>query len=159
MSSYRSAYENYYKNINKTPKGTSTRDKKAENSTSSKYGINLKSKDKMEIGEILVKRVITELTGATLLLLFFVVLKYTPSVQVRELHIKCKETLEQDFNYNATIDAFNEMYIGKMQGKDLKIGNFKAEDLKIENLKAKAANFMESIKNNGKSSEINDENE
>jgi hypothetical protein len=148
MSIYRSAYENYYKNINKTVKGTnnrvSIRDKRADELISSKYGFDLRSKDK--IIEKLIKRLITELTGATILLIFFVALKYIPLIQVRELYIICKDTVEQDFNYNGTIDAFNEMYIGKIQGKDLKIGEFTAEDLKSENLKAKAANFMENIK-------------
>lgn len=152
MSVYRSAYENYYKNINKTVKGTnnkfSIRDKRADEFISSKYGVNLRSKDK--IIERLIKRVITELTGATILLLFFVGLKYIPSTQVKDLYIKCKGTIEQDFSYNGTIDAFNEMYIGKVQGKDLKIGDFKAEDLKVENLKAKAASFMENFKNESK---------
>lgn len=152
MSVYRSAYENYYKNINKTVKGTnnrfSIRDKRADEVISSKYGGHLRSKD--NIIERLIKRVITELTGATILLLFFVGLKYIPSTQVKDLYIKCKGTIEQDFSYNGTIDAFNEMYIGKVQGKDLKIGDFKAEDLKVENLKAKAANFMENFKNEDK---------
>lgn len=155
MSSYRSAYENYYKNINKTANGTNNkhliRDEKADHWISSKYGINIKERDK--ITEVLIKRVVTELTGATILLLFFVGLKYIPSAQVRALHIKCKETLEQDFNYNGTIDAFSEMYIGKIQGKDLRIGNFKAEDLKVENLKVKAVNFIESMKNENKGNE------
>ncbi|WP_160687274.1 hypothetical protein [Clostridium sp. C2-6-12] len=152
MSSYRSAYESYYKNINKTVKGEnnkiSIKDKKVDAFISSRYGANLKSKDK--ILENLIKRAITELTGATILLLFFVGLKYIPSTQVKELYIKCKGTIEQDFNYNGTIDAFNEMYIGKLKGKDIKIGEFTADDLKIENLKAKAANFMENLKNDDK---------
>lgn len=151
MSDYRSAYENYYKNINKAVNGKnniySKRDKKADNSISSKYSINLKSKD--GIKEVLIKRVITELTGALMLLLFFVGLKYIPVDQVKELHIKCKETLEQEFNYNGAIDAFNKTYIGK----DLRISNFTAEDLKIEKLKAKAAEFIEYIKSN---SNLND---
>lgn len=153
MSSYRSAYENYYKNINKVAKGTNnkylTRDKKADNSISSKYGINLKSKD--TIIEALIKRVITELTGAAILLLFFTGLKYIPADQINQLHIKCKQTLEENFNYNEAIDVFNGMYIGNIQGKDFRIGNFTTEDLKIENLKVKVANFMEYMRNDNKS--------
>lgn len=153
MNSYRSAYENYYKNINKVAKGINdkhlTRDSKTNSSIGSKYGINLNSKD--SIKETLIKRVITELTGATVLLLFFTGLKYIPVVQVNELHIKCKQTLEEDFNYNRAIDVFNEMYIGNIQGKDLRIENFTAEDFKIENLRMKAASFIEYIRNNGDS--------
>lgn len=150
MNNYRSAYENYYKNINKIAKGTNTknltRDSKVNSYISSKYGINLNSKD--TIKETLIKRVITELTGATVLLLFFTGLKYIPVSQVNELHIKCKQTLEEDFNYNRAIDVLNGMYIGNIQGKDLSIENFTAEDFKIENLRMKAANFIEYIRNN-----------
>ena len=153
MSSYRSAYENYYKNINKVVKGTNnkqlTRDKKADTSISSKYGINLKSRG--TIIETLIKRVITELTGAAVLLLFFTGLKYTPVTQINELHIKCKQTLEQDFSYDGAIDAFNGMYIGNIQGKDIRIGNFAVEDFKTKNLKMKAVSFMEYIRNDSNS--------
>ena len=152
MSSYRSAYENYYKNINNAAKGKKdnnkyfTLGKKADNSISSKHGINIKCNDKMI--DVLIKRIIRELTGATILLLFFVGLKYIPSSQVNEMHIKCKETLEHNFNYNESIDAFNTIQIGNKKGKDLSIGGFTTEDLKTENLKIKASNFMEYIKNN-----------
>ena len=152
MSSYRSAYENYYKNINNAAKGKKdnnkyfTLGKKADNSISSKYGINIKYNDTMI--NTLIKRIIRELTGATILLLFFASLKYIPSTQINEMHIKCKQTLEQNFNYNESIDAFNTIQIGNIKGKDLNIGNFTTEDLKIENLKIKASNFMEYIKSN-----------
>ena len=62
MSSYRSAYENYYKNINNAEKGKKdknkyfTRGKKADNSISSKYGINIKYNDTMI--NTLIKRII-----------------------------------------------------------------------------------------------------
>ena len=147
MSSYRSAYENYYKNINNTVKGKKDNNKyfnlnkKADNSTSSKYGNDT-------IINILIKRIIRELTGAIILLLFFAGLKYIPSTQVKEMHTKCKQTLEQNFNYNDSIEAFNTIKIGTIKGKDLKIGSFTTEDFKIENLKIKASNFMEYIKNN-----------
>ena len=152
MSSYRSAYENYYKNINNEDKGKNDKNKflnlgkKAENSINSKYGINAKYND--TIKNTLIKRIIKELTGAIVLLLFFVGLKYIPLTQVKEMHIKCKETLEKNFNYNESIDAFNTTQIGNIQGKDLKIGSFTAEDLKIDNLKIKASNFMEYLKGN-----------
>jgi len=153
MSSYRSAYENYYKNINNTEKEKKdnnkyfTLGKKADNSISSKYGINIKYNDTML--NTLIKRIISELTGATLLLLFFIALKYIPLTQIKEMHIKCKQTLEYNFKYNESIDAFNEIQIGNIKGKDLKIGDFTTEDLKVEKLRAKASNFMEYIKSNG----------
>ena len=152
MSSYRSAYENYYKNINNAAKGKKennkyfTLGKKADNSISSKHGMSIKYNDTMI--NTLIKRVIRELTGATILLLFFIGLKYIPSTQVHEMHIKCKQTLEQNFNYNESIDAFNTIKIGNIKGQDLKIGNFTVEDLKMDNLKTKASNFMEYLKSN-----------
>ena len=153
MSSYRSAYENYYKNINNIEKEKKENHKfftlgnKADNSNSFKYGINTKYNDTMT--NALIKRIIRELTGAILLLLFFITLKYIPLTQFREMHTKCKQTLEYNFNYNDSIDAFNQIQIGNMKGKDLKIGNFTTEDLRVENLKAKTSNLIEYIKSNG----------
>ena len=152
MSSYRSAYENYYKNINNAAKGKKdsnkyfTLGKKADNSISSKHGININYNDKMI--NALIKRIIQELTGATILLIFFAALKYSPSTEFNEMHIKCKQTLEQKLTYDEYIDAFNTIQIGNKKGKDLSIGGFTTEDLKTENLKIKASNFMEYIKNN-----------
>jgi len=153
MGSYRSAYEDYYKNINNTTKGRKdkrnhlTSGKKNSNAIiGSKYGSNMKSNDKMI--NILITRITKELTGATLLLLFFVGLKYTPSAQVQDMHIKCKQVLNQNFNYNGYIDTFSTMQIGNVKGKDLRIGNFTVDDLKIENLKSRTSNFMEYIRSN-----------
>lgn len=143
MSSYRSAYENYYKNINNTAKGNKDNNKNFTLGKSSvRHGV---SNDTM--GNIIIKRVIRELTGATILLLFFLGLKYIPIPQVKEMHIKCKQTLSQNFNYNGSIEAFNNIQIGNIKGKDLQFGGFTTEDLKIENLKARASNFMEYLRN------------
>jgi len=152
MSIYRTAYENYYKNINNAAKGKKDNNKyfslgkKADDSIGSKYGIKLKYNDR--IINTLIKRIIRELTGAIILLLFFLGLKYIPLDQVKEMHVKYKQTLEQSFNYNEYIDVFNTSQIGNIKGKDLTIGNFTTEDLKIDNLKIKALNFMEYLKNN-----------
>ena len=149
MSSYRSAYENYYKNINNTEKRKKDNNKyfilgkKADNSISSRYGINTGYNYTMT--NTVLKRIIRELTGATFLLIFFVLLKYIPSTQVNEMHIKCKQTLEYNLNYNESIDAFNKIQIGNLKGADLNIGNFTTEDLKV-----KASNLIEYIKNNNK---------
>lgn len=149
MSSYRSAYENYYKNINNAVKGNKdnnkhfTLGKSSDNSISLRHGVN---NDTM--GNFIIKRIIRELTGATILLLFFVGLKYTPLPQVKEMHIKCKQTLSQNFNYNESIEVFNSIQIGNVKGKDLQFGGFTTEDLKIENLKVRASNFMDYLKNN-----------
>ncbi len=152
MGSYRSAYEEYYKNINNTEKGKKDKNKcsilgrKIDNSINTKYGANVKNNDTMT--NVLIKRVTKELTGATILLLFFFGLKYTPSTQVQQMHNNCKQLLNQNFNYNEYIETLNTIQIGNVKGRDLKIGNFTFDDLKIENLKSRTSNFMEYLKNN-----------
>ncbi len=150
MSNYRSAYENYYKNINDTSKEKKDNNKyfsfgKKANNNNPQYGVEKKYNDK--IINILIKRITKELTGALILLIFFVGLKYIPSAPVKEMYIKCKEELNQNFNYNDSIEAFNNIQIGNIQGKDLKMGDVTVEDLKIENLKMNASNFMQYLKN------------
>ena len=153
MGSYRSAYEDYYKNINSKAKGKKDKKnhlssgKKTNNPIGSRYGSNMKNNDK--IINILIKRVTKELTGAIILLLFFLGLKYIPSTQVQEMHTTCKQIINKSFNYSEYIDAFSTMQIGNIQGKDLKIGSFTIDDLRIENLKSRTFNFMEYLKGNG----------
>lgn len=151
MSSYRSAYENYYKNINNIEKNKKDKNRysmlnrKIDNSPRSSYGLRMNNKT---ITNFFIKRVIQELTGATILLLFFVGLKYIPTIQVQQMHANCKQALAYNFNYDECIDAFNEVEIGTVKGEDLRVGDFAIKDLKMENLKAKASSFMEYFKNN-----------
>lgn len=151
MSSYRSAYENYYKNINNPEKNKKDKNKlsvlnrKTDDSGRSIYGINGSG---TTIGNFFIKRIIQELTGAAILLLFFVGLKYIPMAQVKEMHVNCKQALNYNFNYDQCIEIFNTAEIGNVKGKDLKIGNFTTEDLKSENLKVKVSSFMEYLKSN-----------
>ncbi|MDR3596950.1 hypothetical protein [Clostridium sp.] len=140
MSCYRSAYEEYYKNINNVARGKNDKNKcstywkRNGDPISLKHGINLNNNDK--IISILTKRLIKELTGATILLVFFVGLKYIPTDQVKEMHMKCKQTLNYNFNYNDCINTMNT----------IQVGNIKGTSLQIDNLKAKAYNFIEYIK-------------
>ncbi|EKQ55102.1 MULTISPECIES: hypothetical protein [unclassified Clostridium] len=149
MSSYRSAYENYYKNINNRVNGKKDKNnyfhigRKNNDSISSKYGIN-SMKNNKSFTDILIKRVIRELTGATILLFFFTGLKYIPSEQVREMHIKCKQLLAQNFDYNEYLQMLNTLQIGNFKVKDLNLDN-----LTTEELKTKAFNFWESLKSGG----------
>lgn len=140
MNSYRSAYEEYYKNINNVARGKndknkySTVGKRNSNPINFRYGNNLNNNEK--IISIVTKRIIKELTGATILLLFFVGLKYIPTDQVKEMHTKFKRTLNFNINYSDCINTFNTIQIGNLGGTDLQ----------IDNLKAKAYNFIEYIK-------------
>ena len=151
MSSYRSAYENYYKNINNFEKGKKDKskfsifDRKTNNPIRPIYGANSNNYNKMDF---IIKRVIKELTGATIILLFFAALKYIPTAQVQEMHANCKQAINYNFNYDQCIDEFNTIEIGNVKIKDLKIGNYTTEDLKMENLKVKALSFMDYLKNN-----------
>ncbi len=140
MSSYRSAYEEYYKNINNVARGKndkgkySTAGKRNSNPINFRYGNNMNNND--TIVSILTKRIIKELTGATILLLFFVGLKYIPTDQIKEMHMKFKQTLNYNISYTDCINA-----IGTIQ-----IGNVSGADLQMDNLKEKAYNFIEYIK-------------
>lgn len=151
MSSYRSAYENYYKNINNATRPKRDRGQyslltgKKDRSVRPIYGGS--NTNNITGTSFLIKRIISELTGATILLSFFVALKYIPSTQIKEMHIKCKQALSYNFNYDQCIDAFNMIQMGNVKGKDLKMGNITTEDLKLENLKAKASNIIEYLKN------------
>lgn len=138
MSSYRSAYEEYYKNINNLEKGKSSKkkysilDKKSGDFPSSRFGLSLKSNDKF--ADIIAKRLIKELTGATILLVFFTGLKYIPTDQAKEMHLKCKEALNYNINYNDCINTINTIQT--------------SNDFKIENLRTQAYKFVEYIRSN-----------
>lgn len=140
MSVYRSAYEEYYRNINNESKGKndikkySIFRKKSVSSDNSKYGFNFKNRDK--IVEYLMKRIIKEVTGATIILIFFTGLKYIQTDQIKEMHTKCKQALNYNINYTDCVNTINE----------IKIGNIKGTDLKLEYIKTQAYKFMEYIK-------------
>lgn len=140
MSSYRSAYEEYYKNINNIAGGKkdkskySTAEKRKGNPINFRYGNNRNDGD--TIVSILIKRIIKELTGATILLLFFVGLKYISTDQIKEMHVKFKQILNYNISYTDCIDAIDTVQIGNVNGADLQ----------MDNLKKKAYDFIEYIK-------------
>lgn len=140
MSSYRSAYEEYYKNINNAVSGKNNKNKNSNfskrnsNANRSKYGIDLKNHE--TIMNIVTKRFIKELTGATILLMFFAGLKCIPTDQVKEMYIKCKQTLNYNISYNDCVNTINTMQMMDEKGTELKIGSLKEE----------AYNFIEYIK-------------
>lgn len=151
MNNYRSAYENYYKNINNRAKGKqdsirySPLGKNRDDLIKSPYGISRSSE--FNFKEFCVKRIMRELIGAAILLLVFVGLKYIPVNQVRQVHDTCKEVLNQQFNYDESIEAFNNAEVGNFKMKDLKIGDLSLEDFKSNSLKVKTSNFIEYLKN------------
>lgn len=149
MDNYKSAYENYYKNINNVNKDRNkfvAKDKRNNITTSLKYGSNKKNED--NIMNYLIKRITRELTGSIVLLLFFIGLKYIPLSQVEDMYVKCKQTLNYNFSYNDCVNAISMIKIGNIEGKDMNIKNFTMDDFKIEDLKTKASNFVDYIKQN-----------
>ncbi|AQS08547.1 hypothetical protein CLOBY_06570 [Clostridium saccharobutylicum] len=155
MNNYRSAYENYYKNINNRAKGKqdsirySPLGKKRDDLIKSPYGISKSSE--FNFKQFFVKRIMRELIGAAILLLLFVGLKYIPANQVSQVHNTCKEVLNQQVNYDESIDAFNNVEVGNFKMKDLRIGDFTLEDFKSNNLKVRTSNFIEYLKNRSNS--------
>lgn len=147
MGNYRSAYEEYYKNINK----------KTNDKEHSKYlpldkniDVSLRNKEtekKYFTKRYWIKRFEREIAGALILVTLFAGLKYIKINEVQKIHIICKQSLMQNFDYDSSIEAFNNVEIGTFKIRDAKIGDFKVEDLKFENLKLKMNNFINYIRN------------
>ena len=140
MSDYRSAYEKYYKNINNFANGEKQGKRyfsltgKNDSEINSRYrgGERLNNNE-----NYLVKRIIRELIGATLLLVIFFGMKTIPLKQVKGAYNLSKQTLSQTVDYAKYIETF----------EDLKIEDFKVEDIKSNNIKAKVGQFMNYLKN------------
>ena len=141
MSDYRSAYERYYKNINNTAKGKKERNNYLflgninDKNINSRFGIGESINNKP--GHYLVRRIIRELIGATLLLIIFFGMKVIPLTQVNEAYNLSKQVLSEPFDYDEYIETFS----------DVTIGDFKVEDIKSNNIKAKVSQFMDYLKN------------
>ena len=141
MSDYRSAYERYYKNINNTAKGKKERNNYLslgsinDRNTNSRFGIGEGINNKP--GHYLVRRIIRELIGSTLLLVIFFGMKVIPLTQVNEAYNLSKQVLSEPFDYDECIETFS----------DVTIGDFKVEDIKSNNIKAKVSQFMDYLKN------------
>lgn len=138
MSDYRSAYERYYKNINNAARGKKDNNKYLPLSDSFIGPKSMRGAGSNDgQGNYLIKRIIRELIGATLLLVIFFGLKFIPLEQVRNIHSISKQAVSQNFDYDKSIETFS--YIN--------IGNFKLDDLRTENLKVKASEFINYLKN------------
>lgn len=140
MSDYRSAYEKYYKNINNFANGRKQEKKyfsligKGDNEINSRYRGEARLNND---GNYLVKRIVRELIGATLLLIIFFGMRIIPLTQVKGVYNLSKQTLSQTFDYDKCIETFS----------DVTIGGFKVEDIKSNNIKVKVEQFMNYLKN------------
>lgn len=140
MSDYRSAYEKYYKNINNNLNGKKERNNylplssRSNNEMNLRYGMETKLDNK---GNYLVRRIIRELIGATLLLIIFFGMKVVPMTSVNDVYSISKQTLNETFEYDKYIEAFS----------DIEIGDLKLENIKSNDIKAKVVEFIDYLKN------------
>lgn len=140
MSDYRSAYEKYYKNINNNLNGKKERNNylplssRSNNEMNLRYGMETRLDNK---GNYLVRRIIRELIGATLLLIIFFGMKVVPMTSVNDVYSISKQTLNETFEYDKYIEAFS----------DIEIGDLKLENIKSNDIKAKVVEFIDYLKN------------
>lgn len=140
MSDYRSAYEKYYKNINNNLNGKKERNNylplssRSNNEMNLRYGMETRLDNK---GNYLVRRIIRELIGATLLLIIFFGMKVIPLTSVNDAYSISKQTLSENFEYDKYTEVFSK----------IEIGDFKLEDITSSNIKAKVVQFIDYLKN------------
>lgn len=140
MSDYRSAYEKYYKNINNNLNGKKERNNylplssRSNNEMNLRYGMETRLDNK---GNYLVRRIIRELIGATLLLIIFFGMKVVPMTSINDVYSISKQTLNETFEYDKYIEAFS----------DIEIGDLKLENIKSNDIKAKVVEFIDYLKN------------
>ena len=144
MGNYTSAYEEYYKNLNKKTMNRESEKKYFFNKSNNN---NLKQVANEQISYFTknywIKRIERELIGSLILLLCFIGLKYTKVQNMDKFYILYKQAVVSEFNYDKSIEAFNSIEIGNFKTKDVRIGMFKFEDLKYENLKENMEHFKE----------------
>jgi hypothetical protein len=96
MSSYRSEYEGYYRNITSKPPA---------------YRNIQKSVELNSIVDGVVKKVVRQLLGSALLLLVLIVSKYLPNNQFNQIYLYSKDAV----NYNLNIDELEmKVYLSEI---------------------------------------------
>ncbi|MBE6063138.1 MAG: hypothetical protein E7207_06235 [Clostridium butyricum] len=150
MSNYRSEYEEYYKNIN----NKSNNNQKLRYLPISKKGGNHiydvgrnDEQVKYFSKDYWIKRLIMELSGSLILLTIFMGLKYIKNDYVQRAYILSKAVITSSFNYDATIEAFNNYKFGTLKIKEINIGSFTVEDLKSDKISIRINSFIEYLKN------------
>lgn len=151
MSNYMSQYEEYYKNINKRKN-----DRQASGSgylprRESKSIFSLPAGNNEQVKyfsrNYWIQRIIRELSGAMIILVLFVGLKYIKNDYVQQAYRWSKYLITTSFNYDEAIDAFNNYEVGTFKVNELNIGGITVEDLKSEKISSRVNNFIDYLKN------------
>lgn len=148
MTDYRSEYERYYKNINRSISQKQSkkylfsgfRDRSSLNLpyASREYG----GADYSSRSDRLVRKFIRQLEVSLALLAFVFGLKALPTPETSYVLNGTKYYLNMPFEYDQTIDAMNQMDVA-----GFKIENLHLENLKSQNIKNNLSEFMEYLKN------------
>ena len=150
MSNYMSEYEEYYKNINK----------RNDDKHKSRYlPINRKSNNHIHAAlandeqvkyfskDYWIRRIIRELSCALVILTIVIGLKYIKNDYVQKAYIWSRSLIISSFNYDETIEAFNNYEFGTLKIKELNVGGFTVEDLKSDKISARINSFIDYLKN------------
>ncbi|MDO5517919.1 MAG: hypothetical protein Q4F66_10210 [Clostridium sp.] len=154
MSNYMSQYEEYYKNINK-------KNNKNNNKQASRYFPGRRRDNKPIYSSPMAKneqvryfsrdywfrRIISELSGAMIILVLFMGFKYIKNDYIQQAYRWSKNVMTSSFNYDQTIEAFNNSEIGTVKISELNIGGITVEDLKSEKISSRVNNLIEYLKN------------
>lgn len=147
MGNYASAYEEYYRNLNRKAreKDLGNRKNLSNNHGSNNFMTHADDKTRYFTKNYWIKRIERELAGSLFLILCFMGLKYTHIQNIHDFYLWCRGAVVSEFNYDESIEAFNSIEIGDFKARDFRLGTFKIEDLKSENLKSYMENFKEYI--------------
>ena len=148
MTDYRSEYERYYKNINRSVSQkvskkhlfSSFRDKSSLNLPYVNKGYG--GADYSSRSDRLVRTFIRQLEISLVLLVFVFGLKALPTPETSYVLNGTKYYLNIPFEYDQTIDAMNQMDVA-----GFKIENLHLENLKSQNIKNNLSEFMEYLRN------------
>lgn len=158
MTDYRSEYERYYKNINRTVGGSEHKKHlffKPREKDSMIVPYRSRNEDiSYSTGGRLVKIFIRQLEGSLILLAVFAGLKAAPSESTRLAHSQVKYAMNQTFEYDTTIDN-----VSKMNVAGFELQNLHLENIKSTNIRNGLYGFMNYLKNINNTSNINVEDE
>lgn len=150
MSNYMSEYEEYYKNINKKNNDNqkSRYLPKSKKINKSIYSIGRNDEQaKYFSKDYWIRRIIRELSCAIIILAIFMGLKYIKNDYIQKAYIWSKGILTNSFNYDETIEVFNNCEFGTLKIRELNLGGFTVEDLKSDKINNRMNSFIEYLKN------------
>lgn len=151
MSNYMSQYEEYYKNINKRNNNKESTGylPRRKRDIKSIYSIQLGDNEQVRYfsRDYWIKRMIRELSGAMIILVLFIGLKYIKNDYIQQAYGWSKNIITTNFNYDEAIEAFSNCEVGTYKVNELNIGGITVEDLKSEKISNRVNNFIDYLKN------------